>query len=99
MTAALAPDFDRVIGVDVSEDMLARARAAVPENVELRLTDGRTLPVADADVDAIFSVHVIQHLESRAEVAAYVREMRRVLRPGGSLFVHVMLKGHREGLG
>src|SRR5690349_18366623 len=99
LTAALAQDFDGVIAVDVSADMIARARAVAPENVDFRQTDGMSLPAADGEADAVFSVHVIQHLETRADVERYVHEMRRVLRPGGTLLVHIQLKDHREGLG
>jgi ubiquinone/menaquinone biosynthesis C-methylase UbiE len=98
MTTALAPDFDRVIALDVSEDMLAKAAAVVPENVELRQTDGRAFPVDADSVNAVFSVHVIQHLETRDDVVAYIREVRRVLAPGGSLLIHVIHKGARRGM-
>src|SRR4051812_16191303 len=77
LTAALADGFDRVIATDVSEDMLARTRAVVPDSVELRQTDGYTLPVSDCEVDAVFSVHVLQHLERRDDVVRYVREAYR----------------------
>lgn len=93
ITTPMASDFDRVIAFDVSPDMLERARAVVPANVDLRETDGRSLPVGTAEADAVFSVHVIQHLEGRDDVLAYFREIRRLLRPGGTLLVHVMLKG------
>jgi SAM-dependent methyltransferase len=98
MTAALAPDFERVIAVDVSADMLAAAAEVVPDTVDLRQTDGSALPVADQSVDHLFSVHVMQHLESRADVETYFREFLRVLRPGSTMLVHVMLKSSPIGI-
>ena len=98
LTAALAPDFDRVVAVDVSADMLKRAQAVAPENVEFRQTDGSGLPAEDASVDAVFSVHVLQHLEHRDDVVNYIREARRILRPGGSTLIHIMLVGNKLSL-
>lgn len=99
LTAALAEDFDRVVALDVSEDMLARARAVAADNVELRRVDGPAIPVAPADADAVFSCHVLQHLDDAEALATYMGEARRVLRPGGTLMVHIWLSSSpRSGL-
>ena len=98
LTAALAPDFDHVVAVDVSADMIERARAVTPENVEFRQTNGAGIPAEDASVDAVFSVHVLQHLEHRGDVVNYIREARRILRPGGSSLIHIMLIGSKPRL-
>jgi 2-polyprenyl-3-methyl-5-hydroxy-6-metoxy-1,4-benzoquinol methylase len=42
------------------------------------------LPLLDSSVDAVISLHVIEHLENPWH---HVRELRRVLRPGGHLFI------------
>jgi SAM-dependent methyltransferase len=92
MTRALAARVERVIGVDVSGEMLARARdlnAHLP-NVEWLHGDGTSLaPVADASVDGCFSHVVFQHLPDPEMTFGYVREMGRVLRPGGWAAFHV----------
>lgn len=93
ITAALAEAFDRVIAVDVSQDMIDRAREVVPGSAEFHQVDGAELPVASGTVDGVFSVHVMQHLEDREALVAYLREIRRVLRPGGSMMVHIELVG------
>jgi SAM-dependent methyltransferase len=98
LTHVLAETFDRVVALDVSADMLERARAASPGNVELHQVDGAEVPAADASVDGVFSVHVFQHLEDFAMLAAYLAEVRRVLRPGGSLMVHVTVASGRPPL-
>jgi SAM-dependent methyltransferase len=93
ITRALAGHFERVIGLDVSPDMHDLARAAIPGNVELVLVDSTDIPREDASVDAVFSTHVLQHLDDLDAVSAYLREASRVLRPGGTVMVHVPLPG------
>lgn len=73
-----------VAGVDASPEMLARARAKLPD-VDLRLARAEELPFEDATFDAAVMVSVIHHLDrSRA-----LPEVCRVLRPGGRLVVAV----------
>lgn len=90
LTKHMAADFAHVLGVDVSDGMLEVARSHIPEpNVELRLGDGATLPVETATVDGVFSTHVFQHLESLALARANFSEAARVLKPGGTMMVHL----------
>jgi len=91
MTRAVAVRAKHVIGLDVSSEMLSRAREhnAQLENVEWVQGDGETLaPLADGSVDGCFSHVVFQHLPTAEMTLGYVREIGRVLRPGGwALFV------------
>jgi len=91
MTDALAARFDRVVAVDVSPEMLARAAEAVTAaNVDFRQVSGERLDgVEDASADAAVCYLVLQHLPSRRLAQAYVRELGRVLRPGGEAFVQL----------
>jgi SAM-dependent methyltransferase len=78
----------RVIGVDMTPEMLARARqnakkAGAP-NVEFRLGEIEALPVADNSVELIISNCVINLSPDKARV---FREAYRVLKPGGLLMV------------
>ena len=82
----------RVIGVDMTPEMLSKARASIAayrqgtglDNVEFRLGEIEHLPVADNSVDAIISNCVINLSPDKAQVW---REMARVLKPGGRVAV------------
>ena len=86
LTRPLAARARSVAALDVSPRMLELARSQNPElaNVDWVLGDGRTLaPLGDDSADGVFSHVVFQHLPDPAITLGYVREMGRVLRPGG----------------
>ncbi len=89
ITRQLAESFERVYAVDVSEDMIRRAWQAVNANVEFAVIDGIHLPRRDGSVKAIFSAHVMQHLDNVEIGYSYFREFFRVLVDGGTLMVHL----------
>lgn len=98
VTAAMAGDFQHVLALDVSPELLERAAQVVPPNVQLRRVDGCDIPASDGSVDAVFSVHVLMHLERPADVQRYLQETRRVLAPGGAAFLHIPVAEGRRGL-
>lgn len=89
-TIHLARHFDRVDAVDVSPTMIRLAREqGVPGNVSLHLVSGGGLePLSDGAYVFAFSHLVFQHIESADEVAAYLRQISRKLRPGGVAVLH-----------
>lgn len=75
----------RSVGVDVSEQMLRRARAsaeAAGSRPEFSPTSVTALPFADATFDVARSERVFQHLDDGERMLA-ARELLRVVRPGG----------------
>ena len=68
-----------VIGVDVSPTALSDAAIRFP-GLDLRLYDGGALPFSDAQFDTVVSLQVIEHVP---DTGRYLREIGRVLRPGG----------------
>lgn len=90
LTRPMAGFFSHVHGVDVAPGMLEKAADAVRGlPVTLHATNGLELPLPDDSVDAVFSTHVFQHLDSEADADANWREIARVLAPGGSMMVHL----------
>jgi SAM-dependent methyltransferase len=86
VTRALASLFGEVHAVDISGEMVAQARAALANmpNVHIYQNNGRDLGVlGDLQVDFAFSTIVFQHIPSREVIESYVREVHRLLRPGG----------------
>jgi SAM-dependent methyltransferase len=77
-----------VIGVDMTEAMLAKAREHVTasghNNIELRHGTIEALPVADASIDWVISNCVINLSADKPQV---FREIARVLKPGGHMLV------------
>lgn len=72
------------IGVDVAREALRRAQERLP-GADLRLwRDGEPLPLEDGSVDAVWAGEVIEHV---ADVARWLSEVRRVLRPRGALLL------------
>jgi SAM-dependent methyltransferase len=86
LTRVLARRAESVVALDVSAEMLARAREANPELANVRWVhgEGTTLAeVGDCAADGVFSHVVFQHIPDPAITLGYVSEMGRVLRPGG----------------
>jgi len=80
--------FTEIHGVDVSDEMikLARQRLAGTPNAHPHHTSGSDLSLfPDASFDFVYSYAVFQHIPSRDVVFNYLREARRVLKPGGVL--------------
>lgn len=82
--AELARAGAHAIGVDVASEPLRRGRARWSD-LDLRLVEpDAPLPFADAQFDAVWAGEVIEHV---ADTAAWLSEVRRVLRPRGTLLL------------
>lgn len=78
----------RVIGLDMTPEMIAKARENAEKgnytNVEFKVAKIEELPVPDNSVDVVISNCVINHARDKSTV---FREVHRVLRPGGRMLV------------
>jgi SAM-dependent methyltransferase len=85
----LAPLCAEWIGCDVSSNMLALARRRLRDFPNVRLVEisGYDLaPIPDASIDVVYCTIVFMHLEDWDRYS-YVLEARRVLRPGGRIYI------------
>jgi len=92
LAAQQVGESGRVIGIDMTPEMLQRARENAAkhgiENVEFRQGDIEAMPVDDASVDVVISNCVINLVPDKRSVYS---EMHRVLRPGGRFIVSDMV--------
>lgn len=93
MLRAAARCFGRVVGVDLSELAVNRARAAIGANsrVELVVSEDLMLsPLPDGSADFVWSFSALSTMPPLA-VAALLKESRRVLKPSGSMRMRLFL--------
>ena len=82
----MSRNFGEIHGVDVSDEMIGIARERLREipHAHVHATNGASLGLfADESFDFVYSYAVFQHIPSRDVVLEYMRETRRVLKPGG----------------
>lgn len=88
LTLPYWPRHTRVVGIDLSPDMLARAETARIRHrrpdIELRLADAQATDFPDNHFDAVAALYVVSVVP---DVAALLREMRRICRPGGRIVI------------
>ncbi|NIV20704.1 MAG: methyltransferase domain-containing protein, partial [Gammaproteobacteria bacterium] len=85
----LAPHCGRWLGVDISDNMIdnAERRLAHLDNVQFHRLSRTSLDmVGDGEIDKAYSIAVFCHMD-KEDLYLYLRELRRVLREGGLIFV------------
>jgi 2-polyprenyl-3-methyl-5-hydroxy-6-metoxy-1,4-benzoquinol methylase len=90
LTAAIADAGYQVLGVDVAEEPLRRARSRQADLELRRVEPAGEWPLADASFDAVWSGETIEHV---ADTARWLSELRRVLRSGGRLILSTPAHG------
>jgi SAM-dependent methyltransferase len=84
-SAILAKVAEKVFGVDVSVDSVSHAREHYQEqNIEFIVGSCDRIPLPNSSVDLVVSYETIEHHEKHEEM---IREIKRVLRPGGALII------------
>ena len=81
---ALAPFVGSVVGVDLSEDLIAAGRELAPPNCEVVVGDATALPFEYGSFDIVGCMRVLHHAR-RPELI--VSELARVTRPGGRILL------------
>ncbi len=89
----LSKHAELLVGVDASAEMLRMANVRRGK-AALALADADQLPFADGSFDAVVSVTLLQNMP---DPAATVREVARVLRPGGRAILTVLKRKHPQG--
>jgi len=96
LTAAIADAGYHVLGVDVAEEPLRRARSRHADLELRRVEPAGEWPLADASFDVVWSGETIEHV---ADTARWLSELRRVLRSSGSLILSTPAHGPLTRLG
>ena len=84
ITEGLARRGVRVIAVDESVKMLDELRRRIPVSVDCRVGSAERIPIDDEAVDYVFANMLLHHVD---EPSRAIREMARVLRPGGIVVI------------
>lgn len=86
VAAGLAPHATKVFGFDANADMLemARKNLAAFDNIQLRVAPGDQIPLSDNSLDGAFANMYLHHAPDPARA---IKEMARVLAPGGVLCI------------
>jgi demethylmenaquinone methyltransferase/2-methoxy-6-polyprenyl-1,4-benzoquinol methylase len=82
VASALAHRGATVVGLDQSEEMLAVARGRLGDRVTFVRGEAERLPFADAEFDALTFTYLLRYVDDRAGT---MRELARVVRPGGRI--------------
>jgi SAM-dependent methyltransferase len=85
--AAFARAGARMHGLEVNQTLFSIAQEYVPQSgvsADLKVYDGEHFPYADASLDAIYSVSVLEHVTNPRAV---IQEAARVLKPGGVFYL------------
>jgi SAM-dependent methyltransferase len=77
----------RVFGIDAALGVAAAAREAAGVSLRVGVADVRHLPFAAGAFDAVVSLSTLDHFDSTGDISTALSDLRRVLRPGGTLIL------------
>jgi 2-polyprenyl-6-hydroxyphenyl methylase/3-demethylubiquinone-9 3-methyltransferase len=95
LASVLAKSEWRLIGIDASLPALEVARKFQPQgsatcSIEYQVGDAHFLPFEDQSIDCLCAMDFLEHIENKDRV---LREIARVLKPGGLFFFHTFTTG------
>ncbi|MCC6239517.1 MAG: metalloregulator ArsR/SmtB family transcription factor [Phycisphaerales bacterium] len=95
LAVQLAGHVKRVIGVDLSPEMLkgAKKRIGALKNIELRKGDLTSVPISTGGCDAVLCLLALTYVE---DVQLAVREMGRIVKPGGQAVIVDLMPHDRD---
>jgi len=96
----VAPHCKEVIGVDISEEMIAKGTEYLSDckNARLIRTEGSDLKAFEPEsIDLLYSLLVLIHVDRRS-FYRYLREMKRVIKPDGMVFLQFQNILSEEGI-
>lgn len=82
--------YENLIGLDFSEKMIQRGRHLFPQ-LDLRTMKSGKIELPDQSVDAVILFAVLTCIQKDTDQQILIREIRRVLKPGGILYVNDFL--------
>ena len=82
--------FRNLCGIDFSEKLIARGKRQFPY-LDLRVMESETIDFPDASLDAVLLCAVLTCIVADRDQEALIAEIRRVLKPGGLLYVNDFL--------
>lgn len=91
ITEFLSQRFAKVYGIDISEEMIKKARERLKnyKNIEFTANNGKSYPLPDSSIDFIFSYIVFQHMSNKGVIESNFREIGRVLKKDGLAKIQV----------
>jgi len=87
-SSALAEEGYSVIGIDISDVAIETCKKIYGSKMRFVCASADSIPLDDDEVDGIAMVHVLEHLTDD-EILNTLKEVRRVIRTGGKIFVRV----------
>ncbi|MGE5656773.1 MAG: class I SAM-dependent methyltransferase [Actinomycetota bacterium] len=91
--AKLQPQW-QIVGIDLSENMLKIGRenvkaAGLQSQIQLEQVDAKQMPYPDSSFDLVISNSILHHLP---DPLPFLKELKRVLKPNGSIFLRDLLR-------
>lgn len=90
-------EYSEIVGIDISEKKLDTAKKNLTQkNISLRLMSADNLQFDDESFDIVAISETLHHLPGKDKIGEVLREMKRVLKPGGIFIIKEMFCDHQN---